>query len=436
MAISLNKPRVSPIAIDFGADTIKLLQVASGRPPHLVAAAAATLPFHTRQKPLERLTAISEAFKSLLRQAPFRGRRVICAIPAFQTLTQQLDLPAADNVKTDELVQNQLRERLGIEPRGMVLRHFPLGGEAHAAAGKRRVVCIAASRQSVMQYIDLCRQCKLEVIGMHAEPFAMLEATRGEAADETRPARAVIDIGAATTKLLVIRGGGLLFAKAIHLGGDQLTRQLAQQRGIDFDEARRLRGAGVGAGEGLGEGEGEGEGEGAAPQPAAAPLPKRRRLLAAFEDEDEDASQGLAAFTDQHNNDNGGNDAADWDDTPAAPAPPAAPAAPAPPATATTRTADADTVECLLDELRLGLRAYRGSCPDEPVEKLIFVGGEAANRGMCASMARELGLAAVLGDPLGGVVHVGQSRTAGVDLDEIQPAWAVARGLVSSEANV
>ena len=420
MAISLNKARVSPIAIDFGADTIKLLQVAPGRPPHLVAAAAATLPSNTRQKPLERLTAISEALKSLLRQAPFRGRRVICAIPAFQTLTQQLDLPVADNVKTDELVQNQLRERLGIEPKGMVLRHFPLGGEAHAAAGKRRVVCIAASRQSVMQYIDLCRQCKLEVIGMHAEPFALLEASRGEAADETRPARAVIDIGAATTKLLVIRGGGLLFAKAIHLGGDQLTRQLAQQRGIDFDEARQLRGAGVGVRVWVGEGA-----KANAPQPAAAPQPKRRRVLAAFEDEDEDGSQDLAAFTDQHNNANGRDDAADWDDASAAAV-----------ATATTRTADADTVECLLDELRLGLRAYHGSCPDEPVEKLIFVGGEAANRGMCASIARELGLAAVLGDPLGGVVHVGQSRTAGVDLDEIQPAWAVARGLVSSEANV
>lgn len=403
MAISLNKARVSPIAIDFGADTLKLLQVAPGRPPHLIAAAAATLPSNTRQKPLERLTAISEALKSLLRQAPFRGRRVICAIPAFQTLTQQLTLPATDNVKADELVQNQLRERLGIEPKGMVLRHFPLGGVTSAAGGKRPVVCIAASRQSVMQYIDLCRQCKLEVIGMHAEPFALLEATRGEEADPAEPARAVIDIGAMTTKLLVIRGGKLLFAKSIHLGGDQLTRQLAAERGIDFDDARRLRAVGETAG---------------TTTPAAGPA-KRKRVLAAL-DNDDDEDDGLAGFLD-------GEDDTGWDD----------PDTPGIAATAQKHAdADADTLECLRDELRMGLRSYHGSCPDVPVEKLIFVGGEARDREVCASLARELGLAAVLGDPLGGVVHLGQSRTAGIDFDDIQPAWAVARGLVSSEANV
>ncbi|MFW5683000.1 MAG: pilus assembly protein PilM [Phycisphaeraceae bacterium] len=404
MAISLNKARVSPIAIDFGADTLKLLQVAPGRPPHLVAAAAATLPSNTRQKPLERLTAISEALKSLLRQAPFRGRRVICAIPAFQTLTQQLTLPATDSVKADELVQNQLRERLGIEPRGMVLRHFPLGGVAYAPGGKRPVVCIAASRQSVMQYIDLCRQCKLEVIGMHAEPFALLEANRGEVADPAEPARAVIDIGAMTTKLLVIRGGKLLFAKSIHLGGDQLTRQLASERGIDFDDARRLRAVGETAGTHT-----------PAATPAAARV-KRKKILAALDgDEDDD---GLSSFMDP-------DDEASWDD----------PATPRDAPTAKPH-ANADTLDCLLDELRMGLRSYHGSCPDVPVEKLIFVGGEAQDCGMCTSLARELGLAAVLGDPLGGVVHLGQSRTAGIDFDDIQPAWAVARGLVSSEANV
>lgn len=399
MAISLNKARLSPIAIDFGADTLKLLQVAPGRPPHLVAAASATLPSNTRQKPLERLTAISEVLKSLLRQAPFRGRRVICAIPAFQTLTQQLDLPQADHVKAEELVQNQLRERLGVEPRGMVLRHFPVGGES-SASGKRRVVCIAASRQSVMQYIDLCRQCKLEVIGMHAEPFALLEATRGESASEGEPARAVIDIGAATTKMLVIRGDALLFAKSIHLGGDQLTRQLASERGIDFDEARQLRSVGDNADAGS----------------LAAAAPKRGRF-AALEDDDE-ADAGFPPFFE----DAGGTGDSDASGSLATAAP--------------ARAAGFDTVECLTDELRSGLRSYQSRCPQQAVEKLIFVGGEANDRSMCASIARDLGVAAVLGDPLGGVVHLGQSRAAGVNLDDIQPAWAVARGLVSSEANV
>ena len=399
MALSLNKARVSPIAIDFGADTVKLLQVTPGKPAHLTAAAAAPLLAAARQDPAARASALGSTLKALLKQAPFKGRRVICSIPAFQTLIQHLELPGGDAAKLDEQVHDQLRQRLHVEPRNMVVRHFRVGDEKQAP-GRRDVVCVAASKQGVMQYIDLCRQCKLEVVGMHAEPLALLEAIRGENADDPS-VRAVIDIGAATTKLLVVDRGRLAFAKSIHAGGDQVTRQLAADQGLEFDEARRLR---VGRTE-----------------DAAVAQAEKSQATASL------SAAGLATLRPVEEAE---------DDLGDGPLPATGTAATAVPTTGNAAASSSEMVECLIDELRLSLRYYHDRCPDRPVDKLVFVGGEANDTRACMKIARSLHVAAQLGDPLGNVLHVGNNHAAGVNLDHPQPAWAVARGLTFCEANV
>jgi len=64
------------------------------------------------------------------------------------------------------------------------------------------------------------------------------------------------------------------------------------------------------------------------------------------------------------------------------------------------------------------------------VDRLIFVGGEARHRALCQHIARELGLAAQLGDPL---VRMGRNSDigieSGIDRRQPQPGWSVAIGL-------
>jgi Tfp pilus assembly PilM family ATPase len=84
----------------------------------------------------------------------------------------------------------------------------------------------------------------------------------------------------------------------------------------------------------------------------------------------------------------------------------------------------------LAEELALCRRYHESAFPDRPVQRLIFVGGEARNRGLCQSLAKQLDLAGQIGDPM-----VRMSRTteigvdSGIDRRLPQPAWAIAIGL-------
>ena len=60
----------------------------------------------------------------------------------------------------------------------------------------------------------------------------------------------------------------------------------------------------------------------------------------------------------------------------------------------------------------------------------VFIGGEAKHKNLCQYIARELSLAAQVGDPL---VRMGRisdiSLDSGIDRRQPQPNWAVAIGL-------
>ena len=356
MAFGKPKTKVSPIGIDFGADSVKLLQIVPGDPPQLVALGAATIPEEARKDSNLRMAFLSEALPNLLRRHPFRNRRVVLSIPSFQAMVHNVVVPEGDGADLDALVRMALHERLEINADKLILRNFP-GAEVVRDGQKMREVIVFGARKSVAtRYVNLVNRLKLEVVGMHGEAPCILKAfghlgTARTAQDRGR-AVVYIDLGAASSKLIVAQGGAMVLAKTIHAGGDNFTRRLAGEQGLAFDEARLARIA---------------EGSVAVAEPAS--------------------------------------------------------------------ETSCDITECLIDELRMSVRHYDARYPDQPIEKLVFVGGEANRRGLVTELARSVRLAAQLGDPFARLSREGGPKgPLPIDLAEPQPGWAVPLGLCLSEA--
>lgn len=402
MAFAWTKTRYSPIAVDFGADSLKLLQVVPSDPPQIVTAAAVELPEHARLDPAARHAFFTESLKTLLKSQPFKGRRAICSIPAYHTLVQHLQIARLEEEDFDSQIGLHLRQRLNVDPSRMVIRHFEVAQIVRDGAAKQEVICLAASREAVMRCIETAQHAKLDVVGMNCEPLAILKAFAHlyRSADAAARTTCFIDLGAATTKVIIAHGGEMVFAKTIHAAGDHLTRHRAKRDGMSFSEARAARVR-----------ETANSTSQAAPQPAVP-------ALAAAAGDDSSAPAGLAILEAQI--------AAERRN----------------PAHATTllipeADAASDTLDCLIDELHLSVRHHQSLFPNRPIEKLVFLGGEARHVGTCQKIARALRIGAQLGDPLARLLRVGQAGPAvGVDLDQPQPGWAVPIGLCLSEENV
>jgi Tfp pilus assembly PilM family ATPase len=84
----------------------------------------------------------------------------------------------------------------------------------------------------------------------------------------------------------------------------------------------------------------------------------------------------------------------------------------------------------LTEELDLCRRYHESTFSTRPIDRLVFVGGEARHRNLCQQIARQMSLAAQVGDPM---VRMGRTSDVGVesgiDRRQPQPSWAVAIGL-------
>ena len=379
MAFGKTRSRLSPIGIDFGADSLKLLQIVPGDPPELIALGSTAVPEAARTDYRARQEFLADALPSLLRRHPFKNRRVMLSTPASQTLVHNLLINRGDLRDLNAQVDLALRERLGIDPARMVIRNFPACEVVRDGRPMQEVITFAAGRDIIMRYVELMNRLKLEVDGMHCEASCTLSAfkhftTHRDPADREAVV-AYVDLGAATSKFTVARGQTMLLAKTVHAGGDQRTKALAGAQKIGFAEARLARLAEMAGGA---------------------------------------SAAGSAAAT--------------------ATATATAPAS----GSAIADEADDETTQQLIDELRMTFRHHDLRHPDAPIQKLVFIGGEAGHRGVCRALAQSVNVPAQLGDPLARLTRVNAEPGAagGVDLAQPQPGWAVAMGLCLSDANL
>ncbi len=89
-----------------------------------------------------------------------------------------------------------------------------------------------------------------------------------------------------------------------------------------------------------------------------------------------------------------------------------------------------EALETVVEDVRKCLCYYDSVFPSLPVERAIFLGGQARDKRLCHAVAQRIHLPAQVGDPLARIGRPqGLDVNIGLDRRQAQPAWAVAVGL-------
>ncbi len=429
-------PKANPIGVDFGSVCLRMAQVQwTGSEHKLVAAASADVPSHLRIDPVARLHFFVETTRDLLAQGAFKGRAAVLGLPAAWMHIQHLRMPKLDEEALKKALPWEARGKLPIDPSQALIRHLVAGDVYQDQDPKMEVIVMAAKRELVNQFLASAARAKLDVVGMNIEPKALLDCfsfvhRRKGAADVTHM---FVDIGCSSTRAMVTRGGHILFARAIPVGGDHFNRAVSQALKITADDARLLR-IKLCHQQPMLEGPREhrvirAEAVLTAPLAAAAtsdePTENSFALLSAGMEASRKQVMGLTGGA----GDKGAAASAIAEAATAVIELPAAPSVNTDQFKAVEQ-ACMEPLAKLVEELDLCRRYYEATFANSPVERLLFVGGEARQRTLCQHIARGLGLAAQVGDPMVRMARTSEiSIESGIDRRLPQPTWAVAIGL-------
>lgn len=227
-----------PIAIDFGASSLKLLQIqaAAAESPSLIAAAQVPTP-HNLHNPAKRFEFQFEHLAKAVKSAGFRGRRAVVAIPAAQTFCQHMRLPKQDP-DADAVLRAQVAAKLAVAPDSLIYRSYKVDADT---ANKAETICTAASRDFVQKLMEVVRAARLELVGIQPEFIATLRAFSAAPSGEDATATMYLDIGAGTTKVCIAHDDRIVFAKVIPLAGNEFDKVVARRLALDELSAKQAR---------------------------------------------------------------------------------------------------------------------------------------------------------------------------------------------------
>lgn len=413
--------RANPIGVDFGSDSLKMAQVAlEDKEWRLMAAASADVPAHVRHSSAARMNFFLQTVRDLLAQGRFVGRSAVLCLPASSMFIQHLRVPKMDEEALKKAIPWEARGKLPIDPSHALIRHHVAGEVYQEQEAKNEVILMAAGRELVNQFLAMASKARLDVVGMNVEPKAIVDCfghvyRRKTDAEVTN---CFVDLGCSSTRAIIARGSHILFARSIPIGGEHLTRAVAGAMSIGQEQARVLRLQVCSLQPSPSEMQKKQEVRAPEPAPPAEGFALLEAAMAAAKRQEQGEPERRQAAT---------------------PDPATLSAEPKQEAEAGSElNLQAQRVEeaCreplgrLVEELDMCRRYYEATFPNRPVERLIFIGGEAKHRGLCQFIAQELSLAAQVGDPLvrmGRVSDIGLE--SGIDRRQPQPNWTVAIGL-------
>ena len=414
MALGLLKNQTPAIAVDFGVSALKVLQIAPGNPPTIMAAAMAETPANLVLKPAERLVFQASTLPELISKGDFKGKRTLCSVSAVQTFVQHLRVQLIPGTPVQHLLGEKLQELTGRDPSQFILRFIDVCEVAYNGAKLNEVLCIAMPRESVLTHMKAIRAAKLEPVGVHTEHVALvrsLDQIHRRAGDRTLTTM-LVDIGYATTKVAVCHGREPMYSKTIQAGGLQFDKAAARAYGCSFKEARQRRAAHVA----------EITNPKRNGQPAmagAAVADVNDPDAAVFQMQGEDGSTSIHA---DRRSEDGPRNLTELSEQNA----PVVEAG----ATAT------DLMEAFTDEVMLCVRYHARLFPDRPIDRLVFAGGEASRTDLCTMIADATGIPAKVADPLSILTTTRSTKAVGLDLEQPAPGWATALGLCNAPTDL
>jgi len=358
-----------PIALDIGADSIKMLQLHQpGGDLAVRACGRWQFPLSAAGDPAQRRELTVSAVRDMLQKCNFGGRRVVSALSCGELGIKNVRLPHMSQRELDDAVQWEAKDRFGFEVTPDRLRYLNAGQVRSGSEVNDEIIMLAVPDQVIAEHLSLLEAMGLQPEHIAPEPvgvFRMAQRFLRRRADEDAVS-VIVDIGARGTRVVVARGRRIMFIKNIDIGGQAFSEAVADQLNIDIADARDLR---------------------------ARIMQEHARRLGGSRKSDHDEGANASR-----------NDV-DW----------------------TVHDAVRGRIEDLSREITLCLRycsvTFRGLRPD----RVVLAGGEVYEPSMIELMSENLGIECSLGQPLRGVgvsqVSLGMGRRT--PLCE----WALCMGL-------
>jgi type IV pilus assembly protein PilM len=234
------------VGIKIGATQLAASRVANNGSPHVLQLAREDLPAGVvAGGEVRSVQALASALDEFFTKHKLPRRGVRLGVATNRIGVRAFEVAGIDDdAQLANAVRFRAHEAVGI-PLDQAVLDYKVLSESVDGAGmrNRRILVVAAYRESIDRYTDAFRQAGIELAGIDLEAFGLLRAVTPPAnrAEDVEAAVVAVTIGHERTTLAISDGDVCDFTRVLEWGGSTLTGAIERRLNISAVEASELK---------------------------------------------------------------------------------------------------------------------------------------------------------------------------------------------------
>jgi type IV pilus assembly protein PilM len=240
----------SLVGLDIGSSSLKLGEIISSSHGHILN--------RFIQVPLPKgiiidgvladSRALSLKIKELFQNSGCRHKGIVTSLAGSSVIIKKVTLDQLNETELRDLIHDEAGKYLPFDDMEGINYDFQILGDNNYNPNQMDIIIVAAKKDVVNVYLEAITAAGLNVMIMDVAPFVLETVYEANYEADNDEAVVIINIGASTTGINVIKGGTSIFTRDFALAGNAITESLQEKYKITFEEAEKIKVEGISQG--------------------------------------------------------------------------------------------------------------------------------------------------------------------------------------------
>ncbi|GAB4118668.1 MAG: type IV pilus assembly protein PilM [Acidobacteriota bacterium] len=234
------KPR-GLVGVDIGSSSVKIAELKkTGTSYRVEALGKADLPPDTIvDGAIIAKLPVAEAVESLFQRKRIRNSRVATSISGHSVIVKKVALPALTEQELAQSIQWEAEQYIPFDLAEVNVDYQVV--EQTPGEQKLKVILVAAKKDKIADYTGVLSMAGKTVAVVDIDAFALQNVYEVNYQPEATSVAALLDVGASSTNINIVRGTEFLFTRDIAIGGNQYTEFIQEELGVSREEAEACK---------------------------------------------------------------------------------------------------------------------------------------------------------------------------------------------------
>ena len=180
---------------------------------------------------------ISDTLREILREMKIKVRDVAISVSGHSVIIKKIKVQEMTEDELEKNIQFEAEQYVPFDASEVNMDFVILG----TGDGKMEVLLVVVKKDVINELTTVVTDSGLNPVVVDVDAFALQNMYETNYVMNPEDVVALVNVGASTTNINIIRDGMSIFTRDISVGGNQFTEAIQKQLQVSYDEAEQLK---------------------------------------------------------------------------------------------------------------------------------------------------------------------------------------------------